>query len=120
MGTNYYVAENVCECCKRYDEQYHIGKSSYGWAFTFQGYKWKNLTSWKAWKEFLKDKIIMDEYSERILYEDFVAMVETVKAPGYKNKNGHKNLIHNQEIDFNPECDWDDDLGYSFTLREFS
>jgi len=30
MGTNYYVAENLCECCDRYDEAYHIGKSSGG------------------------------------------------------------------------------------------
>jgi hypothetical protein len=39
MGTNYYVVENACECCNRYDETLHIGKSSCGWAFTFQGVK---------------------------------------------------------------------------------
>ena len=58
MGTNYYVAENTCECCNRYDETYHIGKSSFGWTFCFQGYEEYNLISWKSWKDFLKDKTI--------------------------------------------------------------
>ena len=43
MGTNYYVAKNLCECCNRYDEEYHIGKASYGWAFSFQGYRAERL-----------------------------------------------------------------------------
>ena len=61
MGTNYYVATNHCECCNRYDEEYHIGKSSLGWAFTFQGYPADQLTGWKHWKQFLKDQQIRDE-----------------------------------------------------------
>jgi hypothetical protein len=126
MGTNYYVAKNLCECCNRYDEEYHIGKSSGGWAFSFQGYPAVRLTSWKAWKEFLKNQIIMDEYGERINYESFVHMIETYKAPGYVREDGHKNLIHNDQGRtgrhpwFNPEYDWDDEDGYSFSSREFS
>jgi len=58
MGTNYYVIKDKCECCKRSTREYHIGKSSGGWAFSFQGYPWNKLTSWKAWKEFLKDQAI--------------------------------------------------------------
>ena len=64
MGTNYYVAKNRCECCNRYDEEYHIGKSSMGWAFSFQGYPWNKLTSWKQWKMFLKDQLINNSYRE--------------------------------------------------------
>lgn len=127
MGTNYYVAKNLCECCSRYDAEYHIGKSSAGWAFSFQGYRWNKLTSWKAWKEFLKDQIIMDEYGERIDYDWFVEMIETYKAPEYVNpQNGRKNLQHNDAGKkdkypwFNPEYDWDDEDGYSFCSREFS
>jgi hypothetical protein len=123
MGTNYYVATNHCECCDRYDEEYHIGKSSMGWAFSFRGYPSERLESWKQWKEFLKDQIIMDEYHERIAYDSFVQMIETHKAPGYIRENGHKNLTHNTADDgewFNPEYDWDDPDGYSFTIREFS
>ena len=127
MGTNYYVAKNFCECCNRYDEEYHIGKDSYGWAFTFQGYKYDHLTSWKRWKEFLKDQIIMNEYGERMDYESFVDLVENWKSPNYVNPStGRKNQVHNDcgRNDkypwFNPEYDWDDEDGYSFTSKEFS
>jgi hypothetical protein len=98
-----------------------------GWAFTFQGYKYDNLTTWKLWKEYLKDQIIKDEYGDTISYEEFVEMVETYKSPNYINsQNNRKNLSHNTQgkIDsrpwFNPEYDWDDEDGYSFTSREFS
>lgn len=131
MGTNYYVAKNKCECCNRYDEEFHIGKSSGGWAFTFQGYKYDGLVSWKLYKEFLwqaiytRGKYIVDEYGEFIDYDDFVTMVETVKSPNYVNEyNGIKNHLHNdagrKQGYFNPEYDWDDEDGYSFCSREFS
>ena len=125
MGTNYYVVDNVCECCKRYDEKYHIGKSSWGWAFTFQGYKYDGLTSWQKWKDYLKDKKIYDEYGELIDYDWFVEYIETLKAPNFVNPdNSRKNLVHNDEGRkegwFNPEWDWDDPEGYSFSSREFS
>ena len=126
MGTCYYVAKNRCDCCNRYDKEYHIGKSSWGWAFTFQGYKYDNLTSWKLWKEYLKDQLIVDEYGEYISYDDFVEMIETFKSPSYVREDGHKNLKHNEEGKkdklpwYNLEHDWDDEDGYSFTDREFS
>lgn len=126
MGTNYYVTKNKCECCKRYDEEYHIGKSSHGWAFTFQGYPWIKLDSWKQWREFLKDQEITDEYGEKISYEDFCAMVETYKSPGYVRPDGHKNMSHNEQGKvgsrpyYRPDYDWDDEDGYSFTVTEFS
>jgi len=126
VGTNYYVAKNLCECCNRYDEEYHIGKASYGWAFSFQGYRAERLVSWRAWKEFLKDKIIIDEYGERTNYDWFVNYIEENKSPGYVREDGHKNLQHNEQgrIDkrpwFNPEYDWDDEDGYAFCAREFS
>jgi hypothetical protein len=126
VGTNYYVAKNLCECCNRYDEEYHIGKASYGWAFSFQGYRAERLVSWRAWKEFLKDKIIIDEYGERTNYDWFVDYIEEQKSPGYVREDGHKNLQHNEQgrIDkrpwFNPEYDWDDEDGYAFCSRWFS
>jgi hypothetical protein len=126
VGTNYYVAKNLCECCNRYDEEYHIGKASYGWAFSFQGYRAERLVSWRAWKEFLRDKIIIDEYGERTNYDWFVNYIEENKSPGYVREDGHKNLQHNEQgkIDkrpwFNPEHDWDDEDGYAFCAREFS
>jgi hypothetical protein len=129
MGTNYYVAKNLCECCNRYDREYHIGKSSYGWSFSFHGYRAERLVSWPAWKEFLKNQIIMDEYGERVDYAWFVRNIENEKAPGFVRPDGNKNLQHNAEgrkpnpsgyTWFNPEYDWDDEGGYSFSSREFS
>lgn len=127
MGTNYYVATNHCECCKRYDEEFHIGKSSMGWAFSFRGYPTFALESWKQWKEFLKDKTIMDEYGDNMTYDSFVDMIETYKSPGYINPHtGRKNQQHNEAGKkdkypwFNPEYDWDDEDGYAFCSREFS
>lgn len=131
MGTNYYVATNHCECCTRSDTL-HIGKSSWGWSFSFRGYRGEysdaehELTSWPQWKEYLIDKMIIDEYSEPISYADFVAYVEGPKSPHYVNENGKKNLSHNEAGKkdkypwFNPEHDWDDEFGYSFSDREFS
>ena len=116
MGTNYYVIKNKCECCERSDKEYHIGKHSYGWQFSFQGYRWNNLTSWKEYKEFLRNESIEDEYGEAISYEDFVAMVEHTKKTA--------KYIHNEEGRkkgwFRPDTDWDDDEGYSFTSVDFS
>ena len=125
MGTNYYVAKNTCECCERWDEEYHIGKSSMGWAFTFQGYPAERLISWKAWREFLREQEIRDEYGERIDYNWFVQYIEHEKSPGWVNPvNGHRNLQHNAEGRaknwFHPNNDWDDDDGYAFSTREFS
>lgn len=124
MGTNYYVAENHCECCDRYDEAYHIGKDSYGWAFSFRGYRAERLVSWQAWKEFLKDKVIMNEYGERKNYDWFVAYIESQKSINHVRTDGRTNLVHNEEARkqgwFNPEYDWDDPEGFSFCSREFS
>jgi hypothetical protein len=126
MGTNYYVATNHCECCDRYDEDYHIGKSSFGWAFSFHGYRPELLVSWKQWKEFLKDKMIVDEYRKRIDYDWFVQFIEKEKSPNFVNESGRKNQLHNDAGRndkypwFNPDYDWDDEDGYSFSAREFS
>lgn len=126
MGTNYYVAKDKCECCGRYDEEYHIGKSSYGWAFSFQGYPSANLKSWADYKEFLKDKTIVNEYRDVIPYDEFVRFVELEKSPDFVNPSGRKNLRHNEmgKSDprpwFNSNTDWDDEAGYSFTTVEFS
>jgi len=124
MGTNYYVVKNVCECCNRYDEEFHIGKHSYGWAFTFQGYKYDGLTTWQKWKEYLKGQIIRNEYGENVPYEEFVELVEVYAYPNKVVEQGRMLKSHNEagrkEGWFNSEHDWDDPEGYSFGSREFS
>ncbi len=131
MGTNYYVATNICECCNRRDEM-HIGKQSWGWAFSFRGYRSEYdeapiIESWRDWKAYLRDKQIVDEYGDPVNYDVFVDLVEGIGSPSYTNpENGHKNLSHNEAGKkdkypwFNPDHDWDDEFGYSFSDREFS
>ena len=94
MGTNYYMIENKCECCDRYDST-HIGKSSAGWTFTFNGLG--PAQSWQDWKFILIGKEIQNEYGSIIPYEAFVQFVETTGSPDYIGTNGIKNLV-NQEL----------------------
>lgn len=149
MGTNYYIVENECECCKRKD-LIHIGKSSGGWAFSFRGYKNTygtietddrkdikypydvDLISWENYKQVLKNKKIIDEYHEEIPYDEFVEMIETYKSPSFINERGRQNMDHITYI-LNDERytwvhsrysdveeHWHDNLGYSFSRTEFS
>jgi hypothetical protein len=126
MGTNYYVSKNFCECCKRYDKEYHIGKLSYGWAFAFRGYTWMRITSWESWKEFLKDKMIVDEDGIEVPYDWFVHMIETNGSSNFVNHHtGKQNLSHIKDTrkyayDPNPAEEWEDKDGYFFTVNEFS
>jgi len=75
MGTNYYVDLEVCPTCKRPKETVHIGKSSYGWKFHFQGGT-EYFNNVKELRKFLKGKEIYDEYGRKISYEKFWEMVE--------------------------------------------
>lgn len=146
MGTNYIVELNKCECCNRSDK-IQIGKSSYGWAFNFRGYKNTygeietddniyikvpadfELVSWNQWKEFLKDKSIFDEYGETISFDDFVTYVEGCKSPDYTDAYGHKNKDHIDCVLNEPKwydesyrdenLHWHDENGYSFSRRYF-
>jgi hypothetical protein len=128
MGTNYYVMTNHCQCCGRYDTDRHIGKSSFGWSFSFRGHRDEGLASWRDWKFYLfsTNAMIVDEYGRDMPYAEFVEMIETYKAPGYMYKEGHQNLQHNTQGKngkhawFNPESDWDDADGYAFSAKEFS
>lgn len=150
MGTCYFVALNHCECCNR-SNKIHIGKDSYGWSFNFQGYSGEygyieddnnesievpvdlELKSWKQWKEYLKGKLIVDEYGEYQDYEEFVSYIEGYKSPGCCLENGNPNKDHITEVlndprysgytweEYNnPEEHWHDEDGYSFSKRYFS
>lgn len=149
MGTNYYAVSerNRCDCCGRVDEQrIHIGKNSWGWSFSFRGYRtdyrgdsWfdqtvtENLTSWKEYKEWLRTQKIINEYDVEIKYDDFVALVEGGAAPGRKNINPHNDseFINQDHINYvrsvlhysnysDSYYYWHDEDGYSFGLGEFS
>lgn len=86
MGTNYYVRKKKCPHCGHTPDGIHIGKSSYGWQFSFQyngGKFYRNVTEMKRW---LDSKIIVDEHGNRTSQKDFWKMVEE-KQKDPKNKN---------------------------------
>ena len=106
MGTNYYVKYNQCNHCGRYDEE-HIGKSSFGWTFTFHATD--KIRSWKDWKDFLTTGIkIFDEYGTEIDILDFVSLVD--------KKQSEK---HNHAREY-PEGSFLDNEGNSMSEGEFS
>ena len=86
MGTNYYALKKKPSLHSRV---IHIGKSSAGWKFLFQGYQCAtgsdgfmyddlNINSLEDWKEFLKNDeyIILNEYDEEVSYKDFFDIVD--------------------------------------------
>ena len=107
MGTNYYHKTDICPTCGRF-EQKHIGKSSAGWTFSFQGDA--TIRSFTDWKHRFRTHplgLIFDEYGNSINYDEFCEMVEAKKT---ENRN------HAQQY---PEHSWLDSEGNSFTGREF-
>lgn len=83
MGTNYYT---VPKKPTLYPHHLHIGKSSAGWKFLFQGYqnyeleynKYVNINSVNDWARYLKEEnlLIFGEYDQEISYDDFFELVE--------------------------------------------
>ena len=107
MGTNYYIRTKECKHCNRYEE-IHLGKSSFGWQFSFQyngGEYYKNIKEMEKW---LKNKNIYDEYDEKVSYEYFWRLVEAKK----------KGLNHTDECPEDTRSFKID--GYSFSDCEFS
>lgn len=84
MGTNYYWREEPCGSCGRADEM-HVGKSSVGWVFVWQGYRdhdekpFAPLDTAQAWLDFLRRGVgsVWDEYGVRQDVEKFIALVES-------------------------------------------
>lgn len=124
MGTNYYHRTNICKCCNRYDKQ-HIGKSSGGWEFSFQGYKDEEnqpkIASFEDWKrEFQADGKIFDEYGKEYSFDEFVKMVETKKGGTFNDRPNLNQYDYCKEKGCITSRDWKDDDGHAFTSAEFS
>ena len=83
MGTNYYAVKKRPTL---HNHAIHIGKSSVGWKFLFQGYQKRELSydnfitinSIGDWEKFLSNKewVILDEYDNLVSTTDFFKMVE--------------------------------------------
>ena len=85
MGTNYYLRENECPHCGRYDER-HIGKSSGGWTFALHVYPDEGINTLDDWKAILdgSDGSIYDEYGESVC---FALMLGHITKREWKHRN---------------------------------
>jgi len=109
MGTNYYAHFDPCPHCGRPKTEEHIGKSSWGWTFSFHGTE--EIRSWSDWKKILSHptvKIVSDGDTVTP-FVDFVALVERKRVSP-----------HNHAREYPDEVSWLDDEGNSFQNREFS
>lgn len=111
MGTNYYYIKKSCPTCGHSDHREHIGKSSYGWQFSFQS-TYENK-SWRDWQKELQsgEGDIFDEYGDVISFGDFKKLVEDKQAD--KDNRNHA-------ADYPDQYSWIDPEGYSFSERDFS
>jgi hypothetical protein len=125
MGTNYYLRTNICKCCGRYDEV-HIGKSSAGWTFSFQGFRDEYNTlkravkSYKEWLEILPGGEIFDECGEKLSLDEFKKLVEGKRPKEWLPENlNHTTYCRINHPEYAREC-WLDEEGNSFSSGEFS
>jgi len=127
MGTNYYwhPKPNPCPTCGHDPtEPIHIGKSSFGWTFSFHGTtedenRYEGLPLIRSYKDWLhifeRPGVIMDEYGDECSIEDFKALVEK-KSNAEHNHTKYCELTH-------PSLgirNWLDEEGHSFSEGEFS
>jgi hypothetical protein len=128
MGTNYYLMVNVCPTCKHPENQYHIGKSSMGWSFTFQALKGYEsptgapINSAKDWRDAMSMKIngkrvrIMSEYKRPISAKKFWEMVDEKK----QGKNHHTETTGGPRQLWKDDRSWIDAEGHAFCTGYFS
>jgi len=108
MGTNYYINQEKCSHCGHEPKRIHLGKSSFGWQFSFQyngGKYYKNVDEMTVW---LRDKTIIDEYGQEITQDDFWKMVQSKQGEKLSHAKEHPS-----DVDFVID-------GFSFSDCEFS
>ena len=108
MGCNYELRRNICPTCSHSKDTLHIGKSSWGWTFTFQGFDDPHIRSATDWKREMENGEIFDEYGEHITIPAFWRMVESKRG----EKNNHAKQF--------PGVNWLDEDGNSFSSGHFS
>jgi len=112
MGTNYYMRENICNSCGRYNEL-HIGKSSYGWAFSLRIYIDENIRTLSDWKKLWQDpkNLIFDEYDNAITVDEMISCITDRQR--YRGRGG---LVPMQYCDISQKGD---DGDYELCAYEF-
>lgn len=140
MGMNFYVEYNRCSCCERHDVL-HIGKSSFGWTFSFRGYDPERndfndvpegicIKSEEDWRDFLnqEDILIKDEDGEIWSNDDFWEKVESKRDAKYNHtiecRNGGDEACSFEVRTWTREHGWKDcwidEKGNSFSGTKFS
>ena len=99
MGTNYYIRENMCESCGRYEER-HIGKSSCGWNFSLRVYPEDGINTLEDWKHHLKGNQIFNEYGENI---DYCELIDVITMRGRNEKWEEKPFGYDNWNDFHEQ-----------------
>lgn len=87
MGTNYYICPNRCTHCGRSDEKKHIGKSSWGWAFSLHVYPEDGIKDLADWIPHFQKNRIEDEYGREVSQE---MMIEVIRDRQDTERNWHQ------------------------------
>ena len=99
-------------------EPHHIGKSSFGWQFSFQTCEEIDppIRSWKAWQALLATGgVIKDEYEKVVTLEELKELVESKR--GGMN---HTDEVGSHDPYYGERGCFNDDEGHSFNPHEFS
>lgn len=137
MSTNYYFVPSPSNPLSIFGE-IHIGKQSAGWVFSFQGYNIEGgvvraevdrlsglsipvtipafvVKSAEDWKGIMLRNYgtIKNEYGEEVSQEDF--WNNLISKPKYDGTQ----RVHSKEHGDDPERNWVDAEGYSFSGYEF-
>lgn len=116
MGTNYHAFDKRVQEDVNLHEGLHIGKNSGGWVFNFQAYS--NLRTAEDYRNFLRDKIIYDEYYREVPVEEFWSIVESSKEEDHFGKPWSYSNPPDDEPGQRWYNEWEDE-GYTFTEAEF-
>lgn len=114
MGTNYYLHEEICTCCKHYNER-HIGKSSGGWCFSLHVYPEDGINDLEDWKrKFGEASEVWNEYGEKISIDMLLQIITERSWPQLRDvdadyweqfhrdnhsENGPNNLLRHSIMD---------------------
>ena len=144
MGTNYYIRYKICDCCNRYDE-FHIGKSSAGWQFSFHAIdhteeilmkhldpknmladdeEYLDIKNFQDWKSFIEKYVtqyktakIYNEYDEEV---EVLELLELIEVKREEKRNHAEYMKTEYKYVYHAGQDYKDDEGYSFSKGEFS
>lgn len=93
MGTNFYLERGVCPHCNQARGEWHIGKSSAGWAFSLHimpEHGINDLADWvQAWSQ--PDTRIKDEYGTELTPHEMMCCITLrgrepiTSPPGYNS-----------------------------------